>query len=180
MSCKYNSKIKHFYRKKRNSRFSRKQRMIIKLKQEIELSVENDIIDKESLYPIIYCALQLFVTSMIKIHGRAEYVIFFNIVGASVFTYNLTTNFDLLIQVMLDHTSLFITTHIYDSVYFGIIFDIDIYEPKQSKTATTSINKSNNETFTVIGTLVVDIYQRTQTEKTLLVNFFQQLFACSI
>ena len=27
MSCKYNSKIKHFYRKKRNSRFSRKQRM---------------------------------------------------------------------------------------------------------------------------------------------------------
>ena len=28
-----------------------------------------------------------------------------------------------------------------DSVYLGIIFDIDIDKPKQSKTATTSINK---------------------------------------
>ena len=54
---------------------------------------------------------------------------------------------------------MFITTHMSDSVYFGIIFDIDIYKPKQSKTATTSINKSNSETFTVIGALVIDIYQ---------------------
>ena len=36
---------------------------------------------------------------------------------------------------------LFITTHSFDSVYFGIIFDIDVYKRKQSKTATTSINK---------------------------------------
>ena len=75
---------------------------------------------------------------------------------------------------------LFITTHSFDSVYFGIIFDIDVYKRKQSKTATTSINKWDSEAFTVIGTLVVDIYQQTQTEKTLLDNFFQWLFDCGI
>ena len=101
--------------------------MIIKLKQEIELSVENDIIDKESLYPIIYCALQLFVTSMIKIHGRAEYVIFFNIVGASVFAYNLTTNFDLLIQVMLDHTHHCLSQHTFMILYILVLYLILIF-----------------------------------------------------
>ena len=73
-----------------------------------------------------------------------------------------------------------ITTHRSDSAYFGIIFDIDIYHAKQSKTATTSINQSNPETFAVIGALVIDIYQRTQTEKTFLDSFFQWLFVCCI
>ena len=73
-----------------------------------------------------------------------------------------------------------LSQHSSDSVYFGIIFNIHIYKPKQSKTATTSINKSNSETLTVIGALIVNIYQRTQTEKTSLDNFFQLLFACGI
>ena len=74
-------------------------------------------------------------------------------------------------NILVKTNTLSITTHNCDSVYFGIIFDIDIFNPKQSKTAITSINKSNSETFTVIGALVVDICQRTQTEKTLLDNF---------
>ena len=68
---------------------------------------------------------------------------------------------------------LFITTHNYNSVYFVIIFDIDVYGSKKSKRATTNINKSSGEIFDVIDALVVDTYQRTQTEKTLFDNFFQ-------
>ena len=37
-----------------------------------------------------------------------------------------------------------------DSVYIGNILDIDTYELKQSKGATTSINKPNGKIFSVI------------------------------
>ena len=43
----------------------------------------------------------------------------------------------------------------------------NIYESKQSKKAITDINESNGEIFGVISAVVIDIYQRTQTEKTL-------------
>ena len=43
----------------------------------------------------------------------------------------------------------------------------NIYEPKQSKKVVTDIDESNGEIFSVIDTLVIDIYQRTQTAKTL-------------
>ena len=36
---------------------------------------------------------------------------------------------------------------------------------KQSKRALVSINKSNGEIFNVIGAVVIDIHQATQTEK---------------
>ena len=65
-----------------------------------------------------------------------------------------------------------ITAHNNDAVYFGITFDIDIYQPKQSKTATTSIKEPNSETFNVIGDVVIDIHRPTQTENTLFDHFF--------
>ena len=37
--------------------------------------------------------------------------------------------------------TLFITTHSDDSVYFAIIFNIDIYESKQSTTSISSVNE---------------------------------------
>ena len=43
----------------------------------------------------------------------------------------------------------------------------NIYEPKQSKKVVTDIDESNGEIFSVIDTLVIDMYQWTQTEKTL-------------
>ena len=64
------------------------------------------------------------------------------------------------------------TTHNNDSVYFVIISNIDIYKSKQSKIAITYVNKSNREIFTVIGALVIDIHQQTQTGKTLFDHFF--------
>ena len=60
----------------------------------------------------------------------------------------------------------------FDSVYFTIIFDIHVYQTKTSTKATTDINQSNIEIFSVIDTLVIDICQRTQTEKTLFDKFF--------
>ena len=47
-----------------------------------------------------------------------------------------------------------ITAHNDDYAYFGVTFDIDIYEPKQSKEAT-----SINDTFNVIGAVVIDIHR---------------------
>ena len=65
-----------------------------------------------------------------------------------------------------------ITAHNNDPVYFGIICDIDMYKPKQCTRPTTSIDETNNEIFNVIGAIVIDIYRRTQTEKTLFDHFF--------
>ena len=76
--------------------------------------------------------------------------------------------------------TLFITTHSDDSVYFAIIFNIDIYESKQSTTSISSVNEWNHETFSVIGAVVIDIYQRTQTAKTLFDDFFQWLLSRGI
>ena len=69
-------------------------------------------------------------------------------------------------------TWIFITTHNnYDSnTYFSVIFNIDVYEPKQSKEAITDIDESNTEIFSFMAALVIDIYQRTQTEKTLFLS----------
>ena len=60
-----------------------------------------------------------------------------------------------------------VTAHVHndDSVYLDIIFNIDIYKRKQSKTAVSSINESNGEISTVIGGVVIDTHQETQTEK---------------
>ena len=55
--------------------------------------------------------------------------------------------------------------HSDDCVHLSVVFNIDMYEPKQSKQATTSINESNNAIFNVIGVVVGDMRQRTQTEK---------------
>ena len=52
-----------------------------------------------------------------------------------------------------------------DSVYLNIIFNIDVYKSKQSKRASLSINASNGEIFTVIGAVIVDTHQATQTER---------------
>ena len=73
-----------------------------------------------------------------------------------------------------------ITAHNHDPVYFGITFDIDIYQPKQSKTATPSINEPKSETLNVIGAVVIDIHRRTQTENTLFDHFFHCHFRCCI
>ena len=73
-----------------------------------------------------------------------------------------------------------ITAHNGDSVCFGITFDIDINEPKHSKKATTSINEPNDETFNVIGAVVIDIHRRTQTENTMFDHFFYCHFRCGI
>ena len=59
----------------------------------------------------------------------------------------------------------------HDSVYFAILFSINIYDPKQSKKAITGIDESKCEIFSFVAGLVIDIYQRTQTEKTL---FYQR------
>ena len=64
--------------------------------------------------------------------------------------------------------SIFTTSHSNEFVYLPITFDIHIYISKQSKRETTSINKPNGEIFNVIGAVVIDIHQRTQTAKTLL------------
>ena len=48
----------------------------------------------------------------------------------------------------------------YDSVYLVVTLNIDIYESKQSKTPIVNVNQSNGEIYSVIGALVVDIYQR--------------------
>ena len=50
-----------------------------------------------------------------------------------------------------------ITAH--NHAYFGVTFDIDIYEAKQSKTAITSINEPNTKTLNVIGAVVIDIHR---------------------
>ena len=50
-------------------------------------------------------------------------------------------------------------------VYLDIIFNIDIYKWKQAKKALSSINESNTEIFTVVGAVVIDTHERTQTEK---------------
>ena len=60
---------------------------------------------------------------------------------------------------------IFITTHENDSAYFAILFNI--CEPKQSKEAITDIDESSSEIFSVVAALVIDIYQGTQTAKTL-------------
>ena len=65
---------------------------------------------------------------------------------------------------------IFITTLKYDSVHFAILFNINIYDPKQSKKAITDIDESNCEIFSLVAALVIDIYQRTQTEKTLFLS----------
>ena len=43
--------------------------------------------------------------------------------------------------------------------------NIDIYKRKQSKKAPSSINESNTEISTVVGAVVIDTHQPTQTEK---------------
>ena len=48
-----------------------------------------------------------------------------------------------------------------------MIFTIDIYQSKQCKTPTSSINEGNREIFSLIGAVVIDTHQRTHTEKTL-------------
>ena len=73
-----------------------------------------------------------------------------------------------------------ITAHNDEAVYFGIILDIDVYEPKQSKAATTSINESNTKIFTAIGAVVIDIHRRTQTENSWFDNFLHDDFRCSV
>ena len=75
---------------------------------------------------------------------------------------------------------IFITVQNDDCVYFGIIYDIDIHWPKQSKKATISINEANAEISNLIGAVVIDIHQRTQIEKPLFDNFFHCNFHCSI
>ena len=62
---------------------------------------------------------------------------------------------------------IFITAHNYDLIYFAIIFNIDTYTSKQSKREITDVAKSNSEIFNIIGAVVIDTHQRTQTEKTL-------------
>ena len=57
--------------------------------------------------------------------------------------------------------------HSDDLVYLAITFNIDLYTAIQSKIATTSINKPNGEILNVISAVVIDIHQRTQTEKRL-------------
>ena len=68
----------------------------------------------------------------------------------------------------------------HDPVYFGITFDIDTDEPKQSKKATTSINEPNGETVNAIGAVVIGIHRQTQTENMLFEHFFHCQFRCSI
>ena len=67
--------------------------------------------------------------------------------------------------------TIFPTAHNYDSVYFAIIFNIDIYTSKQTKRAITNTSKSNGEISNVIDAVVMDMYKRTQTEK----NCFYQI-----
>ena len=74
------------------------QKKVVKLKQKIQLSVENDNIDEEQIHVQLYMVklqhtFQLFVSAMITIHHRAECGIFLNTFGACVFTYTLTTNY---------------------------------------------------------------------------------------
>ena len=70
--------------------------------------------------------LQLFVSAMITIHHRAEYGIFLNTFGACVFTYTLSTNFDLLIQVMLDHNHC-LSQHTVMFLYILVLYVILIF-----------------------------------------------------
>ena len=53
-----------------------------------------------------------------------------------------------------------------DFIYWPIIFNIDIHTSKQPKKAITDIGKSNDEIYSVIGAVVIDIHQRRQTAKT--------------
>ena len=53
----------------------------------------------------------------------------------------------------------------FSSLYF--IMCINIYQSKQCKASISSGNEQNREIFSVIGAVVIDIHQRTQTEKTL-------------
>ena len=52
-----------------------------------------------------------------------------------------------------------------DSVYLDIILNIDIYKWKQSKKPPSTINESNTEISTIVGAVIIDTHQRTQTEK---------------
>ena len=55
--------------------------------------------------------------------------------------------------------------HCLSSLYF--IMCINIYQLKQCKASISSGNEQNHEIFSVIGAVVIDIHQGTQTEKTL-------------
>ena len=87
--------------------------------------------------------------------------------------YNTSTKYTSLAKNKLRQTTntVCVTTHNDDFVYLTIIFNIDIYTSTPSKKAITDIDKSNDEIYSAIGALVVNIHQRTQTEKTLLDNF---------
>ena len=134
MSYKYHSKINQFYiygkklkatacsaaSKERNEKYTDK---IIKLKQEIQLSVENDTIFKGQIYIQLYTVklqhpLQLFVNAMINIHDRAAYGIFLNTVGESVFTYNLTYD---------DHNHHCLSQHTVMILYILVLYLILIF-----------------------------------------------------
>ena len=65
---------------------------------------------------------------------------------------------------------IFITTHKYDSVHFATLFNINIYDAKQSKKAITDMDESKCEISSIVAALVIDIYQRTQTEKKLFLS----------
>ena len=64
-----------------------------------------------------------------------------------------------------------VTAHNDDFVYITVIFNIYIYTSTPCKKAITDIDKPNDEIYSIIEALVVNIHQRTQTEKTLLDNF---------
>ena len=66
---------------------------------------------------------------------------------------------------MAKTSRILVTAHNADSVYLDIIFNIDIYKSKQSKRASVSINEPNGEISTIVGAVVVDTHQGTQTEK---------------
>ena len=62
---------------------------------------------------------------------------------------------------------MFITARNYDSIYFVIKFNTNIYDPKQFTRQITSISQSKCEFVNVISVVVADIHQRTQTGKML-------------
>ena len=77
-------------------------------------------------------------------------------------------------------TNTIFITALFNILYFGIIYDIDIHEPKQSKKATISINEANTEIFNLIRAVMIHIHPPTQIEKPLFDNFFHCNFHCSI
>lgn len=58
------------------------------------------------------------------------------------------------------------------------MFSSDVNQAKKCTRAVTSLIKSNNESFSVIDAVGIDIQRPTQTVKTLFDNFFQRCFCC--